>query len=96
MNGWVMLLMTARLIVGIIILVPVLSQMARADQTQEDLSVDFLEFLADMNEVTGEGFDNWLDDNSEDGLVDELNHTKDTNHQSSFKDKQYSEQIINE
>jgi len=91
--------MTARLIVGIIILVPVLSQMARADQTQEDLSVDFLEFLADMNEVTGEGFDNWLDDNSEDDIGAESNHTnyvRDANHQSSVKDGHYSEQTINE
>lgn len=31
------------------------------DQSGEQVSSDFLEFLADMTEVTGDGFENWLE-----------------------------------
>ncbi len=31
------------------------------DQSHEQVSSDFLEFLADMTEVTGDGFENWLE-----------------------------------
>ncbi len=31
------------------------------DQNHEQVSSDLLEFLADMEEVTGDGFENWLE-----------------------------------
>ena len=35
------------------------------DQSHEQVSSDFLEFLADMTEVTGDGFENWLEAEAE-------------------------------
>ena len=35
------------------------------DQSHEQVSSDFLEFLADMTEVTGDGFENWLESEAE-------------------------------
>ena len=32
----------------------------------EEVDAEFLEFLAEMEEVTGSGFDRWLEDDSED------------------------------
>ena len=37
-----------------------------ATQANEDIGAEFLEFLADMEESTGSGFDQWLDDASVD------------------------------
>ena len=44
---------------------------ANADTT-EKISADFLEFLLEIEETTGDGFDAWLDDESSDQL-DEIN-----------------------
>ena len=41
------------------------------NQNQEEVSSDFLEFLADMEEVTGDGFENWLDSDTEDDTSNE-------------------------
>lgn len=35
-------------------------------QADEDVDAEFLEFLADMEESTGSGFDQWLEDTSVD------------------------------
>ena len=37
-----------------------------AQANDEEIDAEFLEFLADMEEVTGSGFDRWLEDDSED------------------------------
>jgi len=49
-----------------------------ANQQEEELSIDFLEFLADMDEVTGDGFINWLKDESEFNDRTERNAEKST------------------
>ena len=37
-----------------------------AQANEEEIDDGFLEFLAEMEEVTGSGFDRWLEDESED------------------------------
>ena len=37
-----------------------------AQANDEEIDAEFLEFLADMEEVTRSGFDRWLEDDSED------------------------------
>ena len=40
-----------------------------AQANDEEIDAEFLEFLADMEEVTGSGFDRWLEDDSEDMII---------------------------
>jgi len=52
----------------------------------DEVDAEFLEFLADMEEVTGAGFDRWLDDGSLDtneNITD--NKSTDENEQSKEK-----------
>ena len=37
-----------------------------AHANEEEVDAEFMEFLAEMEEVTGSGFDRWLEDDSED------------------------------
>ncbi len=37
-----------------------------AQSNEEEIDAEFLEFLAEMEEVTGSGFDRWLEVDSED------------------------------
>lgn len=41
-----------------------LSSPAKSNTKQEDVNEDFLEFLAEMDEVTGDGFEQWINDES--------------------------------
>ncbi len=41
-----------------------LSTPAKSDTKQDDINEDFLEFLAEMEEATGDGFEQWIDDES--------------------------------
>jgi len=41
-----------------------ISQGVLATENDEDLSSDFLEFIADMDEITGDGFESWLESNT--------------------------------
>jgi hypothetical protein len=41
-----------------------LSIPAKSDTKQDDINEDFLEFLAEMEEATGDGFEQWIDDES--------------------------------
>jgi len=41
---------------------------------EDEIDADFLEFLADMEEITGSGFDAWLEDTA---IDDESNNTND-------------------
>ena len=46
----------------------------------EEVDAEFLEFLADMEEATGSGFDAWLNDDSEDRQlsINEIEQTEPT------------------
>lgn len=44
---------------------------AKANETEEQVSSDFLEFLADMEEITGDGFESWLDSENEQHTIRE-------------------------
>ena len=37
-----------------------------AHANEDEVDAEFLEFLAEMEEVTGSGFERWLEDDSED------------------------------
>ena len=45
----------------LLMMLMLLASKSSANQHQEEIDSDFLEFLADMEEVTGDGFENWLD-----------------------------------
>lgn len=45
----------------LLLILTLMTSKANADENQEEISSDFLEFLADMEEVTGDGFENWLE-----------------------------------
>ena len=45
----------------LLLILTLMTSKANADDKQEEISSDFLEFLADMEEVTGDGFENWLE-----------------------------------
>ena len=40
-----------------------------AHANEKKVDAEFLEFLAEMEEVTGSGFDRWLEDDSEDANI---------------------------
>ena len=40
-----------------------------AHANEEEVDAEFLEFLAEIEEVTGSGFDRWLEDDSEDSNI---------------------------
>jgi len=46
-----------------------------ANANDDEIDADFLEFLADMEEVTGSGFDAWLEDTA---IDDESSNTNDS------------------
>jgi len=45
---------------------------ANTNQDQQEIDSDFLEFLADMEEVTGDGFENWLEAETETDINSEI------------------------
>lgn len=59
MSHW----MKAKSTLFILLMLSLISVEATANQ--EAISADFLEFLADMEEVTGDGFEDWLETDNE-------------------------------
>jgi len=53
--------MKAKPVLLLLIMFVLLATKANANKNQEEIDSDFLEFLADMEEVTGDGFENWLE-----------------------------------
>ncbi len=58
----------------VLILLFLMSPLTIATVVEDYLSVDFLEFLADMDEITGEGFDIWLEEMPEDKAEPVVDH----------------------
>ncbi len=60
------------------------SNPAKSETKQEEVNEDFLAFLAEMDEVTGDGFEQWIDDES----VDSKNNIEEHKHQNTNIEKQ--------
>ena len=74
MSHWMKAKPTLLLLMLLMLVTAKLHADTNTKENQEEISSDFLEFIAEMEEVTGNGFENWLEDDNENNDINEFRH----------------------